>query len=86
MMRQSRCANSFIPAYEDENFSIMDKNLTINLHFSILYSQQENDDGTRSVDILRNLQTQYPNIYHLYLQEGTIQSVNKKLQKIIASL
>ena len=70
-----------IPAYQDEGFPLWTK-FNNQFALSILYSQQkDDDDGERSIDILRDLQAQYPNIYHLYLQEGTIQSVNKKYRK-----
>ncbi len=65
-----------IPAYEDEDFPLWTK-FNNQFALSILYSQQTDDDDARSIDILRDLQAQYPNIYHLYLEEGTIQSINK---------
>ncbi|MCH9852788.1 MAG: tetratricopeptide repeat protein [Alphaproteobacteria bacterium] len=72
-----------IPAYQDEGFPLWAK-FNNQFTLSILYSQQEtDDDGARSIDILRDLQAQYPNIYHLYLQEGIIHSVNKNYKKAL---
>ncbi|MCH9844773.1 MAG: hypothetical protein K0U39_04620 [Alphaproteobacteria bacterium] len=71
-----------IPAYQDEDFPLWIK-FNNQFALSILYNLQTDDDGTRSIDILRDLQAQYPNIYHLYLQEGTIQSVNKNYKKAL---
>ncbi len=71
-----------IPAYQDEDFPLWIK-FSNQYELSILYSIPDEEEGQPSIDILRDLQAQYPNIYHLYLQEGTIQSVNKNYKKAL---
>ncbi len=75
---------SLIDAYEDDGFPLWVK-FSNQLALALLYSDTEKEEYQRSIDMLHELQQQYPKIYHLYQQEGTVWRVHRKYKKALAA-